>query len=523
MPGRGGYRVVSLRVAILTGRLCRALMVVALCVVVVSVGTAFAMALLEQVPAFRSRKQLSAAAPAQQRLRLELSRRTVRFAADGRLLIEFSDYNADRRTYCDAQLQPVWQGNAREGKDRQAPPFELIQFAWTPRRLDTAGIAWGGVAWDRGPLPLRLGRRPMFFLEGGSQPADARRPPSFAWRYDPYGQVWKRYDSAGRGLGVLGADGFVEDRRTAVPLGAVLLGFEASDSTRAFWITTERVYRLDFAAPAAEIALEDTVLQQVSIGSHTQTAHVGCQIITAAGVHHLWLEKPRGYRCLAIHTAAGKPVFGEAGMDPQGRLHLAQVVKPRWRPALAGEDPTARCSATLYRVDADGLAEVVCRHVWELPVFQAHEAASAAVGEWPKTLLPPVLYALPPGWLRERPNLAGSGPVAESLRETARQGLASLGSARRGVTLLVSLAGLLLGVGLARRRGESWLAVTAWAPVVLALNLAGFLAWRLCAEGTTRTCALCRHRTAADRPTCRHCGGDPAPVQTLLIGSGTET
>lgn len=517
MPGRRGCHSVSLRVAVLTGWLCRTLMVLALCLLLVLVGVVWSMALLQRVPAFRPRDQLAAAKREQHRLRHELAHRTVRFTAEGQILLELSDYYADRRTTCDAEMRPLWEGTCR-----QAPPFESIQFTRTPRRLDTVGIAWGGASCDRGPIPLRVGRRPMLFLPGRSQPADGQRLPSFAWRYDPYGQVWERYDSAGRCLGALGAGGFAGDERTAVPLGPMVLGFGASDSTAAFWITTERVYRLDFATPAAEIALKDTVLQQVSVGSRTQAAHVGCQIITAAGVHHLWLENPGGYRRLAIHTAAGKPVFGEAGMDLQGRLYLAQVVQPRSRPALAGEDPTARCSATLYRVDADGLAEEVCRHVWDLPAFEPATAATSAVSEWPKTLLPTVLYAVPARWLREPPNLAGSGPVAEVLRETACQGLAHLGSAGRGVTLLVSLADLLLGVGLARRRGESWLAIVAWAPAVLALNLAGFLAWRLCAEGTVRTCAACGHRTAADAARCRHCGGDPAPEQTLLIGSGAE-
>lgn len=517
MPGRRGCHSVSLRVAVLAGWLCRTLMVLTLSLLAVLIGVVWSLTLLQRVPAFRPRDQLSAAQREQQRLRYESTRRTVQFTADGRILLELSDYHADRRTTCDAEMRPVWQGTCR-----QAPPFEFIQFTRTPRRLDTVGIVWGGASCDRGPLPLRVGRRPMFFLPGGSQPADGRHPPSFAWRYDPYGQLWERYDSAGRCLGALGAGGFAEDRQAAVPLGPVLLGFGAGDSTAAFWITTQRVYRLDFAAPAAEIALEDTVLQQVSVGTRTQATHVRCQIITADGVQHLWLENPRGYRRLAIHTADGKPVFGEAGLDLQGRLYLAQVVKPRSRPALAGEDPTARCSATLYRVGTDGLAEEASRHIWELPVFEPDTAAASPVSEWPRTLLPPVLYAVPLRWLREQPNLAGSGPVAESLRETARQGLAYLCVAGREASLLVSFAGLLLAVALARGRGESWRAIAAWAPAVLAFNLAGFLAWRLCAEGTARKCTACGHRTAADATRCRHCGGDPAREQTLLIGSGTE-
>jgi hypothetical protein len=494
-------------------------MVLVLSLLTVFMALALCNMLLWRVPAFRSREQLSAAEQAQQRLRQELSRHTVRFTPDGRILLELIDGTANRQTYCDAELRPIWEGKLWQDKDHQAPPFEVIQFARAPRRLDTAGITWGGTARDRGPFPLRLGRRPMFFLPDRTPSANPDRPLVIGWRYDPYGQVWERYDSDGRYLGALGAGGFVEAPGTGVPLGPVVVGVEASADTSAVWITPRRVYCLDFALPSTKIALDGEALHQLKLGTRTKTTHVRCQLITAEGEHHLWLANPREYRRLAIRTADGEPLIGDAGVDSGGRLYLQQVLKPGRGPALPG-CPDVCCSATLYRVAPDGLAEEVCRHVWDLLVCEPRKAAPTAVSDWPLALLPPMLYAVPTQWFRERPNLAGSGPVAEVLREVGREALSELPFAGSAVTpLLVSLAWLLLGLALARRRGESWVAVAAWVPVVLALNLAGFLAWRLCAEGTVRTCAACGLRTAADTARCRHCGRDAAPEQELTIGS----
>jgi hypothetical protein len=497
-PARWRAGATGFQAVLLAGRLCRHLMVLVLSLLIALITLGLCVMLLQLVPALRLRDQLSAAEREQQRLRQELSSRTVRFTPDGRILLDSSNYSAKRRSLCDPEIRQVW-----EGTYEQAPPFELIEFAQRPWRLDTGGISWGGVSRDHAPFPPSFGRRPMFLLPGGSVPADTAPPSSIVWRYDPYGQIWERYDSYGRWLGALGSAGFAEDPRATVPLGPVVVGFADSDRdgqglpTRAFWITTRHVYHLDFAVPAAEIVLDGESLRQVSLGSLSQTSRVRCQVVTAEGVHHLWLRNPREYRRLAIHTTNGEPVIGEAGVDLQGRTYVAQVVAPRRQRTLA-EDQSACCSATLYRVGTDGLAEEVSRHVWDLPVYQPRSRPSFALIEWPEALIPALLYAVPSRWLGERPDLYFGGPA---------------------VALLTGSAWLLLGIALARRRGESRVAVAAWAPVVLGFNLAGFLAWRLCAEGTVRTCAACGHRTAAHRQTCRHCGRDPAPEQELISGS----
>ena len=143
-------------------------------------------------------------------------------------------------------------------------------------------------------------------------------------------------------------------------------------------------------------------------------------------------------------------------------------------------------------------------HTYTLPPFEVHSSPNSWQ-EYVMACLPPpsVLY----GYLAyvKLSAMAGSESSQKIWQDLSGDGWAYLGPFLL-LSSIVSVALTLLTVVWSRRLNFSWGRTWAWALLVLAFNIAGFLTFRLVADWPSRVpCPQCSRKRPVEETLCPHC------------------
>ncbi len=445
------------------------------------------------------------------------------------------DYTKEEIT--DVNGNVLWQGIRKE------QPFKYLDWGSSPREY----AEFFGEQQMRGMfslIPKLSGVLEVPVRVGGEVKE--------VWRYDFEGNVFVGYKVEGGLIGYLGADGFVNSRAQAQPLGE-FKGFtswtdENPSSIVMLWQTKRRLYQIDFRGRKVETVFDSSQSAFAEASSDKSDIEsirwhqwrptnpkdrdisdiqyrplIDCQ--TADHKHHLIMREPNqiltvelpeqmrskrtfGYWASKVDfTATSNALFlkyHEGHFNPPASYKLLEQYKREYN-----SKPQPQ-SLQLYKVIDDSKLELLSRFDWTKPVWEAPYPPDhrETIMRWVSEASPPVFDLL---WSLFGDSLYKFGREGMGMMQGYAVIITNLRPCYSSLNYVLSTVMLAFALWHGWARRTSWAKLICWLIIVGAFNIAGLLTYLGLNHTPVIKCPICGKKRGLERFDCIRCG-NPLPI-----------